>query len=54
MIKNILEKEENNHEKMLRLISIENELKNAELADYIVNTEEEDAVMQIKNIIFHN
>ena len=38
MIRSILEKEMDNHEKMLRLVSLENELKNAALCDYVIHT----------------
>ncbi len=50
MIESILEKEMTNREKTLRLISLENELKNAALCDYIVNTGREDAVEKILEI----
>ena len=40
-----------NHEKMLRLVSLENELKNAALCDYVIHTDREDAVERIlKNL----
>ena len=52
MIKNILDKNMDNHEKMLRLISMENELKNATLCDYIVNSgSTTNAVNEIRKII---
>jgi guanylate kinase len=50
MIEKILEKNMSNHEKMLRLLSLENEKKNAGLCDYIINTEKENAVDQILDI----
>lgn len=50
MIAKILEKDMSNHEKMLRLLSLENEKKNAALCDYIINTEKEDAVERIRRI----
>lgn len=50
MIESILEKNMSNHEKTLRLISLENELKNAALCDYIVHTGREDAIERITNI----
>lgn len=50
MIAKILEKDMSNHEKMLRLLSLENEKKNAALCDYIINTEKENAVQRIQNI----
>lgn len=50
MIAKILEKDMSNHEKMLRLLSLENEKKNAALCDYIINTEKEDAVERIRGI----
>ena len=39
MIRSILEKEMDNHEKMLRLVALENELKNAALCDYVIHTD---------------
>ena len=42
MIRSILEKEMDNHEKMLRLVSLENELKNAALCDYVIHTDREE------------
>ncbi len=50
MIESILEKDMGNHEKTLRLISLENELKNADLCDYVINTGHEDAVEKILEI----
>ncbi|MCC8017188.1 MAG: guanylate kinase [Lachnospiraceae bacterium] len=50
MIGSILEKEMTNREKTLRLMSLENELKNAALCDYVVNTGREDAVQRILEI----
>ncbi|MCD8134030.1 MAG: guanylate kinase [Clostridiales bacterium] len=50
MIASILEKQMSNREKTLRLISLENELKNAALCDYVVNTGKEDAVHRILEI----
>ena len=50
MIRSILEKEMDNHEKMLRLVSLENELKNAALCDYVIHTDREDAVERILKI----
>ncbi len=50
MIESILEKEMTNHEKTLRLISLENELKNAALCDYVVNTGKLGAVRQILDV----
>lgn len=50
MFAKILEKDMSNHEKMLRLLSLENEKKNAALCDYIINTEKEDAVERIREI----
>lgn len=50
MIEKILEKDMSNHEKMLRLLSLENEKKNAALCDYIINTEKENAVEKIRKI----
>ena len=50
MIESILEKDMDNHEKMLRLVSLENELKNAALCDYVVHTDREDAVERILSI----
>ncbi len=50
MIESILEKEMDNREKTLRLISLENELKNAALCDYVINTGHEDAVQRILDI----
>ncbi|MCD8366064.1 MAG: guanylate kinase [Clostridiales bacterium] len=50
MIESILEKDMSNHEKTLRLISLENELKNAALCDYVVRTGREDAVQRILEI----
>lgn len=50
MITRILEKDMDNHEKMLRLLSLENERKNADLCDYIVNTQEEAAQERILEI----
>ena len=50
MIESILEKTMSNHEKMLRLLSLENELKNADLCDYVVNTGKEDALERICSI----
>ncbi len=50
MIESILEKDMSNHEKMLRLISLENELKNSDLCDYIVRTNREDAIDRILEI----
>lgn len=50
MIESILEKNMSNHEKTLRLISLENELKNAALCDYIIHTGKEDAVDRILSI----
>lgn len=50
MISAILEKEMSNHEKTLRLMSLENELKNAALCDFVVNTGKEGALAQILEI----
>ena len=50
MIRSILEKEMDNHEKMLRLVSLENELKNEALCDYVIHTDREDAVERILKI----
>lgn len=50
MIESILEKDMSNREKTLRLISLENELKNADLCDYVVNTGKPDAVQKILEI----
>ncbi len=50
MIESILEKDMDNHEKMLRLIALENELKNADLCDYQIHTDREDAVRRILEI----
>lgn len=50
MIQSILEKEMDNHEKMLRLISLENELKNAALCDYVIHTGREDAAARISEL----
>ncbi len=50
MIESILEKEMDNREKTLRLIALENELKNADLCDYVINTGHEDAVRRILEI----
>ena len=50
MIESILEKDMDNHEKMLRFVSLENELKNAALCDYVVHTGREDAVERILSI----
>lgn len=50
MIAKILEKDIDNHEKMLRLLSLENEKKNTALCDYVINTEKEDAVKRILEI----
>ncbi|MCC8082213.1 MAG: guanylate kinase [Lachnospiraceae bacterium] len=50
MIASILEKQMSNREKTLRLTSLENELKNAALCDYVVNTGKEDAVHRILEI----
>ncbi len=47
----ILEKEMSNREKTLRLISLENELKNAALCDYVVHTAREDALEEIRKIL---
>ena len=47
MIAGILEKYMTNREKMLRLLSLENELKNADLCDYVVNTGKDDALERI-------
>ncbi len=44
MIGSILEKKMDNREKTLRLISLENELKNSALCDYVVNTGKEGAL----------
>lgn len=51
MIAGILEKDMNNREKMLRLLALENELKNADLCDYVVNTGKEDALDRILDIL---
>ena len=51
MIAGILEKDMSNREKMLRLLSLENELKNADLCDYVVNTGKEDALEQILSVL---
>ncbi len=51
MIASILEKDMSNREKTLRLISLENELKNAALCDYVVHTGKEDAVQRILEIL---
>ena len=50
MIAKILEKDMDNHEKMLRLLSLENEKKNTALCDYVINTEKQDAVAEILKI----
>ena len=50
MIENILEKNMSNHEKMLRLVSMENELKNADLCDFVVRTDTGDAAETIMKI----
>ncbi|MCD8299752.1 MAG: guanylate kinase [Clostridiales bacterium] len=50
MIGSILEKDMTNREKTLRLISLENELKNSALCDYVVNTGKEDAIARILDI----
>lgn len=50
MIENILEKNMPNHEKMLRLVSMENELKNADLCDFVVRTDTGDAAETIVKI----
>jgi len=50
MIESILEKKMDNREKTLRLIALENELKNADLCDYVINTGREDAVQRILDI----
>lgn len=50
MIENILKKDMNNHEKMLRLVAMENELKNADLCDFVVRTDSGDAVKRIMQI----
>ncbi len=50
MIGSILEKDMTNREKTLRLISLENELKNAALCDFVVNTGREGAVEKILDI----
>ncbi len=50
MIGSILEKDMSNREKTLRLIALENELKNADLCDYVINTGREDAVQRILDI----
>ncbi len=50
MIESILEKDMSNREKTLRLISLENELKNAALCDYVVKTDRPDAISRILNI----
>ncbi len=50
MIESILEKEMDNREKTLRLIALENELKNADLCDYVINTGHEDAAQRILEI----
>ncbi len=50
MIESILEKEMDNREKTLRLISLENELKNSALCDYVINTGREDAAARILEI----
>ena len=48
MIEDILEKEKTNEEKKWRLLSMENELKNENLCDYVVRTENiEDAASEI-------
>ncbi len=50
MIESILEKKMDNHEKTLRLIALEGELKNADLCDYQIHTDREDAVRRILEI----
>lgn len=50
IIASILEKNMSNREKTLRLISLENELKNAALCDYVINTGKEDALKKILDI----
>ena len=50
MIENILGKKMSNHEKMLRLVSMENELKNADLCDFVVRTDTGDAADTIMKI----
>lgn len=52
MIESILEKNMSNHEKTLRLISLENELKNADLCDYVINTGKDNALEKLLEI-FH-
>ena len=51
MIAGILEKNMTNREKMLRLLSLENELKNADLCDYVVNTGKDDALERILAVL---
>lgn len=53
MISDILEKKIDNNEKKYRLLSIEKELENAKLCDYIVRTKEpRQAVEEVKHILF--
>jgi guanylate kinase len=52
MITDILEKDIDNTEKKYRLLSIEKELENAKLCDYIVRTKEpEAAVGEVERIL---
>lgn len=52
MIADILEKEKSNEEKKWRLLSMENELKNENLCDYVVRTENIDSAAEEITILF--
>lgn len=52
MIESILEKEKSNTEKKWRLLSMENELKNENLCDYVVRTEHVDAAAKEIMLLF--
>ena len=55
MIESILEKEKTNTEKKWRLLSMENELKNESLCDYVVRTDDVNAAAQEIMLLFeHN
>ena len=52
MIEDILEKDKSNEEKKWRLLSMENELKNENLCDYVVRTENIDSAADEIMILF--
>ena len=54
MIESILEKEKSNDEKKWRLLSMENELKNETLCDYVVRTDNVAGAAEEIMLLFSN